>query len=214
MDERAELASPQPEDEIRAGDEEPRDRVARRIAEDDETPRVLRNRAEQAFVVRVAAHDAVEHDHVRGADDVRVDGDVDQAPLCPLLEAGFPREGARASSSYAGDSSRLVARAAPRFRSSIWISPTPPPTSSTVAPSTPRASTNSTMRRAVLSRPRLRYRSATRLGKARREEPVTAPGVAAACHRRKVHPRGLDPPRPGRLDLNGRHIGRRSSARL
>src|SRR5438270_1201912 len=70
-----------------------------------------------------------------------------------------------ASSSYAGESSRLIERRAPRFSSSIWISPIPPPTSSTVAPSIPRASRNSAIRRATLSRPRLRYRFAMRRAK-------------------------------------------------
>src|SRR6266853_1304288 len=55
----------------------------------------------------------------------------------------------------------LIARAAPAFSSSIWIAPMPPPTSSTVRPSTPSFLTTSKIRRDVASRPLRRYRFAS-----------------------------------------------------
>jgi hypothetical protein len=55
-----------------------------------------------------------------------------------------------------GESSRLVADAAPSRSSSSWISRTPQPISSTVAPCTPPSASSSTIRRAVLSSPFLR----------------------------------------------------------
>ena len=66
---------------------------------------------------------------------------------------------------YPDDSSRLTVCVAPRLSSSTWMSPIPPPISSTVAPATPRRSRKATIRAAVLSRPRRRYRFAIRRAK-------------------------------------------------
>jgi len=71
------------------------------------------------------------------------------------------RASRHASSSYAGESSSVVALAAPRRRSSMPISPTPPPTSRTVAPATPSAARKSTIRPATASSPRRRNFLAT-----------------------------------------------------
>jgi hypothetical protein len=59
----------------------------------------------------------------------------------------------------------LVAWEAPARSSSIWISPTPPPISTIVEPSMPRSRRKSTIRREVLSSPRLRYLAANREAK-------------------------------------------------
>jgi len=76
MRERPVLAAHDPQHEIRSGDPRPREHVPRRVAEDDRVPRVLRDRAEQPLVVRVAAHHPVQHDDVGGLDPRRVFRDV------------------------------------------------------------------------------------------------------------------------------------------
>ena len=88
----------QPEGEVLRRDQRPRDRVARRMAEHQQAPRVVGRRAEQPLVVRVAADDAVEHDDVHRLDRVRLDGDVEQPPLDPVLDTGLAREPPASSS--------------------------------------------------------------------------------------------------------------------
>jgi hypothetical protein len=83
--ERPELDSPQPEDQILRRDHETRDAVARRITEDEQTPRVFGGGTEKPFVVRVAADDAVEHDHVGRRSPV--------SPQCWQLTIPLPEQG-------------------------------------------------------------------------------------------------------------------------
>jgi hypothetical protein len=110
MREDAELATPEAKAGVLDRDDEAREPVARRVAEDEQAPGVVGRGREEPLVVGVAAH----------------------------------------------DSSRLVVRVAPRLSSSSWISPSPPPISSTLAPPTPRLSKKPTICRAVWSSPRLR----------------------------------------------------------
>src|SRR5438874_9936815 len=87
--------SEEPEDEVLARDGDARDGVAGRVAEDDQSPRMLGDRGEEALVVRVAADDAIEHDDVSGLDLAGVDGDVAELALGSRFEARFPQEPVR-----------------------------------------------------------------------------------------------------------------------
>ena len=77
----------------------------------------------------------------------------------------------------------MIARSAPAFKSSRPSTPFPPPTSSTVAPSTPRRATKPTIRRAFASRPRRRYVRASRLAIFSVKKSVVSLPGAAAGHR-------------------------------
>jgi len=106
----------------------------------------------------------MEHDDVCRLDAVGSSRDVADVPFSSPFEPQLAEE-RDGFFLVCGESSRLTVRAAPRFSSSIWISPMPPPISSAVAPSIPRSWRNSTICRAVLSRPRFRYRFALRRAK-------------------------------------------------
>ena len=119
---------------------------------------------QEALVVGIAAHDPIEDDHVgRPTPPGRRRCRGGAAPPGPrgLLPGGArappPRTPVRARGSRRARRRASAARSGSRRR--------PPPTSSTVAPSIPRCSRNSTMRRAVRSRPRLRYRGRQRRAK-------------------------------------------------
>src|SRR4051812_40105201 len=84
--ERPVLATHHPQHDVRAGDPRPRQQVPRWIAEDDRVSRAAGDRAEQALVVGVAAHDPVQHDDVRGLDALRLDRDVLQATVGAAFE--------------------------------------------------------------------------------------------------------------------------------
>jgi hypothetical protein len=60
----------------------------------------------------------MEHDHVGLPHTRRIGGDVVEAQLGVLLEPGASRSSPTASSSYADESSRFTARAAPRLSNS------------------------------------------------------------------------------------------------
>jgi hypothetical protein len=86
VDEGSELLAEGTGEEVRAGDEQAREGIPPRVAEDHEPPRVLRRRCEQPSVVGVTADNAVEHDDIGGLDRVSVGGDVVEAPGHALLE--------------------------------------------------------------------------------------------------------------------------------
>src|SRR5438067_3313106 len=93
--ERPELPAEQPEQQVLAADGDARDGVAARVAEDDESPRMLGDGGEESLVVRVAADDAIEHDDVGRLDLLGIDRDVAELPLGPSFEARFPQEAVR-----------------------------------------------------------------------------------------------------------------------
>jgi hypothetical protein len=95
MGEDADLAPHEPEAEVLGADDQPRERVAARVAEHERAARVLRRGAEQPLVVWVAADDAVQHDDVGGRDRAGIDGDVVQPPLDAVLHPGLAREARR-----------------------------------------------------------------------------------------------------------------------
>jgi hypothetical protein len=117
--------------------------------------------SQQLLVVWVAAHDPVQDHQVGRLHRPGVLGEIVDAPVDAPLDPCLPGERARMFL-VCGESSRFRARAAPAFRSSISISPTPPPISRTLASSMPSARRNSTIVRAVLSSPCLLYRLASR----------------------------------------------------
>src|SRR5262245_8077816 len=92
MGERPEFLSKQPEDQVLAGDGEPRDGVTGWVAEDEESSRVRGRGRQQPLVVGVAADDAVEHDHVGRVEAIAVDRDVVEPPLRSVLESGLAEE--------------------------------------------------------------------------------------------------------------------------
>src|SRR5437870_12924763 len=86
------LPPTQPEGKVFGADEKARQRVARRIAEDEETPSALRSRSQQALIIRVAADDSVQHDDVSCLHALRVEGDVVQASVYTSLECSLAQE--------------------------------------------------------------------------------------------------------------------------
>ena len=66
--------------------------LRRGIAEDHEVPRVVGGRRQQPLVVRVAADDSVEDDHVGRLDVVALDGDVAEEPHGLALESRLAKE--------------------------------------------------------------------------------------------------------------------------
>jgi hypothetical protein len=170
--ERSEFSPQGAKYEVLRADEETRQGVARGEAEHDGSPRVVGGRAEQRAVVRVAADDAVEHDDSAAS---TASGSAAMSCIRHSTRPSRPCSASNrlASSSYAGECSRFTARAAPRFSSSISISPTPPPISSTVAPSMPCAARNATIRRPVVET--LRPVPAREAGGEARSEELVAP---------------------------------------
>jgi hypothetical protein len=92
VSERPELPPQQPEEEVLRSDEQTGDRIAWRVAEDEQASSVLRRRSEQPLIVRIAADHAVQHDYVGWVDVRRIGGDVVEKSLRPLLEARFAQE--------------------------------------------------------------------------------------------------------------------------
>ena len=90
--ERAELLAERREEQVLRGDDEPRDPVAPRIAEDEQSLRVLCRCRQEPFVVGVAADDAVQDDHVRRLDPGRILGDVADESDGSALEPGFDEQ--------------------------------------------------------------------------------------------------------------------------
>ena len=90
--ERPELLSPQTEEQILRSYEETGDPVARRITEDEQSPRVFGRCSEKPLVVWVAADDAVQHDHVCRLDAFRIGCDVEETPLRMVLDPGLAEE--------------------------------------------------------------------------------------------------------------------------
>ena len=104
---------------------------------------------------------------------------------------GPPRRPApRACSSYASTSSRFVACAAPARSSSSCSSPTPPPISSTVAPSTPRETTSVDDPLLGAAQPSLAVPPRQLAREAVPEHPVAPAGVAASGHLPSMDPGG------------------------
>ena len=79
---------------VLGGDPGPRRRVARRVAEDEELLGPVGGGAEQPVDVGVAADHPVQHHHVRGLDGLRVHGDVEDASVHAVLDAGIRGESA------------------------------------------------------------------------------------------------------------------------
>jgi hypothetical protein len=86
--ERSESLSQDCEDGVLGSQDCASGRVVRRIAEHEEAVRMVGRRGKQAFVVRIAADDPVEHHHVGRLDAVRIGGDVVPAPFDAVLESG------------------------------------------------------------------------------------------------------------------------------
>lgn len=88
MSEGAERAPREPQHEVEGAHVGTRAEMARRIAEDERVPGVVRSGAEQPLVVRIAADDPVHDDHVGGLD-ARALREVVDAPVNPVSEPGF-----------------------------------------------------------------------------------------------------------------------------
>ena len=110
--ERAEVAPAYRLKRVGQRDDRAREQVARRVAEDQQPARVVGRRAEQPFVVRVAADDAVRTTTSAGS---TASGSAAMSWNRRSIRSPTPFSSAsrRASPSYSCESSRLTLRAAP-----------------------------------------------------------------------------------------------------
>src|SRR4051794_6213049 len=183
--ERAELVAGQAEAEVLGDDDEPRDDVAGRGAEDEHGARVARRRLQQPLVVGGTADDAVQHHDVGGLDAGGVDGDVVQPPVGPALEAVVAQQ--RLGVALVGGRELEVDRAGGAALEQLDLDLPDPaadlehgravePVALDVADHPPR--------RAV--EPALAVALRDAAGEARAEEPIATAWIAAAGHRRTL----------------------------
>src|SRR5829696_4414355 len=156
MDEDAEAAAAQAQVEVGRAERHARPPDPAWEAEHERPSRERGGDPRQLDPVGGAANDLVHHDHVR----------VHPAPGSTTRSAvrndnRSPTPASAASSrtrrSYAGRSSTTSAEAAPALSSSSATWPTPPPISSTLTPSAPRAAARRASERAIGSAPLRRY---------------------------------------------------------